>query len=40
MRPTAIDETFKAGHTRQHAHLLGERIGLTVYAPDEAVAQE
>ena len=39
MKPTAIVYTSKAGHTRQYAQLLGEQLGLPVYALDEACAQ-
>ena len=39
MKPAAIVYTSKAGHTRQYALLLGERLGLSVHALDEACAQ-
>ena len=39
MKPTAIVYTSNTGHTRQYALLLGERLGLPVYALNEANAQ-
>ena len=39
MKPTAIVYTSQAGHTRQYALLLGERLGLSVYSLDEACAR-
>ena len=36
MKPTAIVYTSQTGHTRQYALLLGERLGLSVYALEEA----
>lgn len=39
MKPTAIVYRSQTGHTRQYALLLGERLGLSVYALDEACAQ-
>ncbi|MGN0996991.1 MAG: hypothetical protein ACI4PG_08770 [Candidatus Ventricola sp.] len=38
MKPAAIVYTSQAGHTRQYALLLGEQMGLSVYALDEACA--
>ena len=39
MNPAAIVYTSNTGHTRKHALLLGEQIGLPVYSLDEANAQ-
>ena len=39
MKPTAIVYTSQTGHTRQYALLLGEQLGLSVYALDEACAK-
>ena len=39
MKPTAIVYRSQTGHTRQYALLLGERLGISVYALDEACAQ-
>lgn len=39
MKPTAIVYTSQTGHTRRYALLLGEQLGLSVYALDEACAK-
>ena len=39
MKPSAILYTSNTGHTRQYAHVLGDRLGLPVYSLPDANEQ-